>query len=128
MFRSECVYYKNCLCVVLVELSNIYGKPIFIGIKCLEDVRAYPSARAGTAAVAGPRAPPTASGAPARPCQRREAAPRAPAAAAAAPRRAITAPTPATPTPPARRRTPASLLGFIEHDRLKIQSFYGFHM
>ncbi|CAH0405373.1 unnamed protein product [Chilo suppressalis] len=52
---------------------------------------------AGPAAAAGPRAPPTASGAPATPCQRREqAAPRAAAAAAAAaPRRAITRPTPA---------------------------------
>lgn len=63
---------------------------------------AYPSARAGTAAAAGPRAPPTASGAPARPCQRRDA----PRAAAAAPRRAIPPrardPTPASQTPHSR--------------------------
>lgn len=69
---------------------------------------AYPSARAGPAAAAGPRAPPTASGAPATPCQRREgAAPRAAAAAAAAPpRRAITRYR-ATPTPASLCRTPA---------------------
>lgn len=49
----------------------------------------YPPAKAGPAvAAAGPRAPPTASGAPARPCQRRDAA--APRAAAAPPRQAIT--------------------------------------
>lgn len=50
--------------------------------------KAYPSARTGLAAAAGPRAPPAASGAPGRPCQRREPAPRA----AAPPRRAIIRP------------------------------------
>lgn len=61
----------------------------------IKSVCAHPSAIAGPAAVAGLRAPPTASGAPARPCQRRKAAAPSAAAAAAAsapPRRAITRP------------------------------------
>lgn len=66
---------------------------------------AHPSARTGpAAAAAGPRAPPTASGAPAQSCQRCDA-PRA-ADAAAAPRRVIPADR-ATPTPASRSRTPA---------------------
>lgn len=70
--------------------------------------RAYPSATAGPAAAAGLRAPPTASGAPATPCQRRDAAaPRAAAAAAAPPRRAITRPDPRDTDPRLPSRTPA---------------------
>ncbi|CAH2238273.1 jg11550 [Pararge aegeria aegeria] len=42
----------------------------------MQVLAAYPSARAGLAAAA-PRAPPAASGAPGRPCQRREPAPHA---------------------------------------------------
>lgn len=69
--------------------------------------------------------------------QQRAARPPAHVSAATPPRRAPPPPPPraapslperATRPPPPKRRTLASLLGSIEHDRLKIQSFYGFHM